>query len=60
LVPFHDTNFIIFVKYYELADFEHVILGLETIGNDVSAERNEFDAFELAANGPANIIDAEL
>lgn len=44
----------------ELTDGEHIIFGLQCIGDDVGAKWNQFYAFEFAANLPADVVDAEL
>jgi hypothetical protein len=50
----------LFTKDEELAHFEHMILLLETIGNDVCSQWNHLHSFELITYLPSDIIDSKL
>jgi hypothetical protein len=44
----------------ESADFEHIIFGLQTVGDDVRTKRYQFNSLELTADLPADVVHAKL
>lgn len=60
LIPAVDLYLLLLAKINESADLKHVILGLQTVCDNVSAKRDEFDSFEFSAYLPADVINTEL
>lgn len=59
-VPSVDEDPLLGSENQEPAYFEHVIFRLETVGDDMGPQRDEFDSFELVSDFPGNVVDSEL
>lgn len=60
LIPAIDKYLLLSTEDEELIYFEHMIFWLKTIWDDMCAQRNHFDAFELSACFPGDVVYSEL
>ena len=60
VIPFVDKYPMFCAENEKFGYFKHMVLWLETVGDNMRAQRDQLDALELSADFPADVVYAEL